>query len=442
MTNLYATKEEFKEYRHNIMEQDGKRVGPSRILSKHIERPLNTKKLMGNDNVLVIGPAGSRKSRSIALPNLMQMSGSYIVHDKNGELLRNVGNVLKEFGYVIKVLNPLNPNESDKYNPFNYIRKESEINTLAESLTIVSSRDEFFINAEKTLFCACIYYLIEHKKDMCSLDGLNKILKDALQKGYLERTFASVEPDCKAGLYYKAFTQAAGKIQNAIISQAYDDIKEYAGEIFSGKDTIQINELGDKRMAVFIVTDPSADDYKQLPSMFYAQTLNTLYYIADERAEKKGQRRHKEFRYHITCVLDEFPAIGVIKDFEHKCATMKLYNISSVIMIQDLAQVKSLYKDDHMLLLNNSSTVVILSSIGVMNYDTLKYVAKSLDKASLSEKNNIKTLTTMDSDYCIVFSESHRPITDQKYRLEKHPMFYLTEEANPRNRYIHVPQEV
>lgn len=301
-------KQEFNEYKQKEMFKDGVKLGPSMILSKSLERPMYAKHV-GNENVLVIGGAGSGKTKSVIIPNLLQMTGSYVVHDPGGELYYQVGDVLREYGYDVKVFDSLGSNVTCSYNPIKYISDEADVHCIAECiLQKLEAEDVFWRKSQELFLCACIYYLKNHCKEE-SRKNLNSILSIIKitngKRELLEELFENLPKESKAYQYYKAFSQASGLTYNHIIADLLIRFSQLLDEKVAAlvtTDTLELEKLNKEKTVIFIVT--SAKDLIHNSLLFTTMLISQAYNVlANSNTENKIP---------VTFILNEFEALGKI----------------------------------------------------------------------------------------------------------------------------------
>ncbi len=442
------------------IEKDTEKYSKNMIMSMNFSRPIDSK-LIGNNNVLVVGGSGSGKSRFFGKPNILQMNASYIITDPKGEMLNDTGKVLKDHGYKIKVFNISEMGHSNCYNPLNYIRDEAGVNMVIECLINNTTKgggggdNQFFVDAEKLLYSACIFYLIdfchdESKKNFANI--LNMINSSAVNeqdpnaKSPLDLLFEKCPYNSLARKYYRSFKQAAGKTLKSIIISCVTRLQPFMTPQvvnLTKIDDMELGSIGEEKTAVFIITPAADRTYSFLASMLYSQLFETLYYHGEQR---KAQYGSEKMPIPIRCIMDEFANIGEIPEFPQKLSTMRSYNISACVILQDIAQIEKMYKDDYKTIIGNCSTLVFLGS---PEQNTLQYFSDKLGKKTIrtrsrgvskggkggSNKNFQNTgrevetaeeLGKMPPDTCIVFTQNMRPVKDKKYVYELHPYFDQT----------------
>ena len=293
---------------------------PNMIASNDTKLSINDRKTFRNNNFLILGGAGTGKSRFVIKPNLLQENCSYVVTDPSGEIIVSCGKVLSDHGYKIKIFNLSNMGHSNTYNPFNYIRDEAGvlmvIDCLIKNTTGKNEKgDQFFTNSEKLLYSACIFYLIdfetdESRKNFSSvMDMINMSQVDEnnpSSKSELDLMFEQIDQTSLAAKYYKAFKQAAGKTLKSIIISCVVRLQSFMTPQvtrLTGSDNINLASIGDEKTILFIITPQADRTFAFLASMLYSQLFETLYHKGETQKLKTGSER---LTYHVRCLMDEF----------------------------------------------------------------------------------------------------------------------------------------
>lgn len=463
----FMTKKEMAEYIKEFIEPDPTDLSlpfTSIILSNNFYRPINSRKLIGNNNVVVVGGAGSGKSRFVIKPNVLQMNASYVITDPSGEMIYSLGDSLKKNGYKIKIFNISDMQHSNCYNPLYYIRDESGVNMLIDCFIKNTTKDgakgdEFFTNAERLLYSACIFYLTEHCQDESRKNFgsiINMINSSAVDennpnaKSPLDKLFDGLPKDSLAWKFYKSFKQAAGKTLKSIIISCVTRLQPFLTPQVANLtkyDNLELEKIGDEKTALFIITPQADRTYAFLASMLYSQLFETLYNKCEDQKKAGGS---EQLKIPVRCLMDEFANIGEVPEFPSKLSTMRKYNISATVILQDISQIEAMYKDEWKTLVGNCSSIVFLGS---QEPNTLKYFSEMLGKTTVKNKgrgnsmgkqksasqnitNTARDLRSadelgrMDPDMCIVFTQNKRPVLDMKYRYEHHPRYHLTADYN------------
>lgn len=444
---------------------------PNMIASNDTKLSINDRKTFRNNNFLILGGAGTGKSRFVIKPNLLQENCSYVVTDPSGEIIVSCGKVLSDHGYKIKIFNLSNMGHSNTYNPFNYIRDEAGvlmvIDCLIKNTTGKNEKgDQFFTNSEKLLYSACIFYLIdfetdESRKNFSSvMDMINMSQVDEnnpSSKSELDLMFEQIDQTSLAAKYYKAFKQAAGKTLKSIIISCVVRLQSFMTPQvtrLTGSDNINLASIGDEKTILFIITPQADRTFAFLASMLYSQLFETLYHKGETQKLKTGSER---LTYHVRCLMDEFANIGEIPEFPSKLSTMRKYNISATIVLQDNSQLQSMYKDEWRTIMANCDSTIFL---GNAEPDTLKYFCEKLGNETVTAQSRGRsygsksgssqnyqqvkreTLTAeeigrLPNDECLVFLRGERPARDKKFKYETHKNYDLTGDAHSENNYAY-----
>lgn len=444
---------------------------PNMIASNDTKLSINDRKTFRNNNFLILGGAGTGKSRFVIKPNLLQENCSYVVTDPSGEIIVSCGKVLSDHGYKIKIFNLSNMGHSNTYNPFNYIRDEAGvlmvIDCLIKNTTGKNEKgDQFFTNSEKLLYSACIFYLIdfetdESRKNFSSvMDMINMSQVDEnnpSSKSELDLMFEQIDQTSLAAKYYKAFKQAAGKTLKSIIISCVVRLQSFMTPQvtrLTGSDNINLASIGDEKTILFIITPQADRTFAFLASMLYSQLFETLYHKGETQKLKTGSER---LTYHVRCLMDEFANIGEIPEFPSKLSTMRKYNISATIVLQDNSQLQSMYKDEWRTIMANCDSTIFL---GNAEPDTLKYFCEKLGNETVTAQSRGRsygsksgssqnyqqvkreTLTAeeigrLPNDECLVFLRGERPARDKKFKYETHKNYGLTGDAHSENNYAY-----
>lgn len=457
-TGGFMSEKELKDYTVKFVEKEEGTDQPyyNIILSKRMKRPIHLKEagLKGNNNVLIVGAAGTGKSFNYIKPNIMQMSSSYIITDPSGEMIYAMGNMLKEHGYNVLIFNIQDMAHSNTYNPLLYVRDEAGVMMLVEcfisNTTREGSKDEaFFVNAEKLLYTACIFYLKdfcndESKKNFSTIVNMINMSSvdenNADKKSPLDKLFEPLPDDSLAAKFYKAFKQAAGKTLKSIIISCMTRLQPFmVPQVvnLTKTDELHLEKMGEEKTALFIITPQADKTYSFLASMLYSQAFETWYYMGEKRKQECGDER---LPVPIMALMDEFANIGTVPEFPSKLSTMRKYNISATVVLQDLAQIKAMYKDDYPTLIANCSTHIYLGST---EQETLKFFSESLGKMTVTSKSRgmsdgknksasqnyqqtAREVMTSDElqrlpdDECVVYTQSYRALRDKKFKCSDH----------------------
>lgn len=545
---------------------------------------LNMEDVWGmNLNMLIQGSPGSGKTRYVLKPNLLQFNSSFVITDPSGELIRASGKALMHHGYRIKIFNLDNMTYSCQYNPFRYIRSDDDVLTLVDCLmkntddSQASKGDQFFAKAEQCLFLSIFYYIFYEYKDHPEWQNLNKVMelllmakaseKNENEKSKLDLKFDELErkdPNHIAVKNYKIFKQGTGKTLKSIlisagVRMAPFNIKGLANLV--ADDTVHLEELGDRKQALFIITPSEKDTFNFAAAMMYTQLFQALYArSADnkdswmikkgpnttlrspvfktskqkkeykENLEKERQRYLKAAEFpadddpndekfsqedengilplpvyrikdpdtgevlqefqskeekelfidclkngkivhstnerlpcNVRCMLDEFANSGQIPGFQRILNTCRKFDISCMIIIQSLGQLKQMYDKDYSSIIDGCSTQMYLA---VQDADDLKRVSDLLGNKTVDVENTSRTfgskgsdsqsvnadatplmsaseIRRMDPKKCIIFVSGEAPFLDDKFVLENHKNYNELADANPENyfnfrQYFHI----
>lgn len=416
-----------------------------------------------NKNVVVVGGAGSGKTRFYVKPNLMQMHSSYVVSDSKGLLLHETFEMFKEDGYQIKVFDLINRKNSDFYNPFHYIRNEDDILKLVNNLvknTTNSEKtggDDFFEKAETSLLLAIFSYLMQ---EVCEEDQILQNVIEMVRLGDipedqpdfvspLDIMFDDLEqkdPTNFAVSQYKLFKLSGNLTAKSILVSlgvrlAPFDIPSI--QKLLSKDTMELDCLGDQKTILYILLPDTDTSFNFLASMMYQQLFDNLVYKADHYY--KGR-----LPVHVRCILDEFANIGQIPDFEKVIAVIRSREISTNVILQNISQLKNLYKETWETILGTSDTLLYL---GGMEYSTHEYISKLLGKETIEYRNISVTkgaqgsynesfqkigrnlmdpdeVSSLKGTECILKIRGVSPFLSKKYDIEKHSNYKKLGDVN------------
>ena len=424
-----------------------------------------------NRNVLVVGGSGSGKTRFFIKPNIMQCTKtkgtSLVVTDPKGTLVVECGKMLVAAGYELRILNTINFRKSMHYNPFAYIRSETDILKLVTTL-IANTKgegkggDDFWVKAETLLYVALIgyihYELPEEKQNFSTLiDLLNKMQVREDDEDFqnevdeLFEKLAQKKPEHFAVRQYLKYKMASGKTAKSILVScgarlAVFDIEELR-EI-TAYDELQLDTIGDKRTALFLIMSDTDASFNFLISMAYSQLFNLL-------CEKADDVYGGRLPVHVRCLIDEFANIGQIPNFEKLVATIRSREISACIVLQAQSQLKAIYKDNADTIVGNCDTLLFL---GGKEKTTLKEMEELLGKETIDTYNtgesrgrevshslnyqklgkslmSVDELAVMDGGKCILQLRGVRPFLSDKYDITSHPNYKYLSDSNPRNAF-------
>ena len=420
-----------------------------------------------NKNVLVVGGSGSGKTRFWLKPNLLQCHSSYVVTDPKGSIVVECGNALLKNGYKLKILNTINFSKSMHYNPFAYIHSEKDILKLVTTLMTNtkgegSGGDPFWEKSERLLLTALIAYLhyeapVEEQNFATLLEMLNtmQVLEDDEEYqnpvDLLFEELAKKKPNSFAGRQYKLYKLAAGKTAKSILIScgarlAPFDIQELRD--LTMYDELQLDTLGDKKTALFLIMSDTDSTFNFLISMVYTQLFNLLCDKADDVYGGK-------LPIHVRCLIDECANIGQIPNLEKLVATIRSREISACLVLQARSQLKAIYKDNADTIVGNMDSQIFL---GGSEPTTLKDLSEMLGKETIDSYNNSDTrgnspsygttfqkmghellsrdeLAVLDGGKCILQLRGVRPFLSDKYDLTQHPNYKLTSDYDPKNTF-------
>ena len=440
--------------------------GNHRILSQNVRMNIDNRLTKFNNNILVIGGSGAKKTFGFVKPNILQMNTSFIITDPKGEILRSEGELLKQNGYNVRVLNLMDMDSSDGYNPFDYIRDENDIPILIGNLIgnttpkNAMQNDPFWEKSEGMFLQALFYYVwYEEGPKTRNIRTVLKLLREAEvakdEPSELDKRMwrlgqtSPLGEDHPAIVMYRKCMRGAGDTVRSIIISANARLAKLENEHvlrMMDHDDMHFEELGigengdeQTKTALFCLISDSDKTYNFIVGMLYTQAFQRLYKIADE--EYGG-----ELPIHVTFMLDEFANVALPDDFCSLISTMRSRSISSVIIIQNLAQLKALFKDTWETITGNCDTTVYL---GGNEQSTHEYISKLLGKGTIDKRSSGETrgrqgsssrnydalgreLMTPDEvgrlnrNKCIVNVAGQYPVLDDKYDTPKHPMFRIS----------------
>ena len=433
------------------------------MMSNRPKNPANAR----NKNVLIIGGSGSGKTRFWLKPNLLQMHSSYVVTDPKGSIVIECGNALLKNGYAIKIFNTINFKKSMHYNPFAYIHSEKDILKLVTTL-IANTKgdgkagDEFWTKAETLLYCALIGYIhyeapVEEQNFSTLIEFLNamEVREDDEEfQNPVDLMFEALEkkkPNHFAVRQYKKYKLAAGKTAKSILIScgarlAPFDIQEVRD--VTAYDELQLDTLGDKKTALFLIMSDTDATFNFLISMIYTQLFNLL-------CEKADDVYGGRLPVHVRCLVDEAANIGQIPNLEKLVATIRSREISACLVLQAQSQLKAIYKDNADTIIGNMDSRIFL---GGSEPTTLKELNQALGKETIDTYNTSDTrgnspsygtnyqklgkdlasvdeLAVLDGSKCILQLRGVRPFMSDKYDLTQHPNYKLTSDYDKKNEF-------
>ena len=428
---------------------------------------LDTQKTGKNLNTLVVGGPGTGKTRFYVKPNILQAHTSYVITDPKGELLRDTGAFLQKQGYKIKVLNLVQREYSDGYHPLHYMNDEIGVLTviycLIENTTTeeAKSYDPFWEKAEIALLQALMYYIwYEYpKKEQNFSAVLDLLRKGEVKEGEedyeseLDQIFnrlAAEKPNHLAVRQYSIFKQSTGKTARSILISvgvrlAMFNLQEIIN--ITARDTLELDRLGEEKIALFVIIPDAYIVLNFLAALMYTQLFETLFDIADSSPTGK-------LKIHVRCMLDEFANLGKLPDFERLIGTMRSREISVSVIVQNLAQIRSLYGDLFESIVGNCDSLLFMGNMDPM---TLEYISTALGKETIDTKvmsyakePKWQRTTTLDYDIlgrelmlpdelarmpdrdCVLLIRGKYPFYAKKYKLQSHKNYKFLNDYNSR----------
>ena len=442
------------------------------ILTKHLRMSLDGRKHRRNLLQIVVGGSGSGKTRYVVKPNLMLANDSFIVTDPKGEIVRAVAPLLLQKGYVVKVFDLIDPAHSDSYNPFRYIRKDSDvfrlISNLIQNTTPKNSSQNvpFWEKSETALDAALMLYLLheappwEQTMEMIlTMIEYGAAKEDSDDyKSPLDLLFEALEeeqPEHIALRQYRVFKQAAGKTAKSILVSAAVRLAAFTLPEIRGitnRDSLELEKLGERKQAVFcVIPDSNDNSLNFLVGMLYTQAFQELYYQADKV-------HTGPLPVPVRLMFDEFANVALPDGYARLQATMRSRNIMATVILQNISQLKALFKDDWEGIIGNADTLLYL---GGNEQSTHEYVSKLLGKETIATTSSSQSkgrsgsysrstqqtgrelltpdeVRMLDNNKALVFIRGERPVMDDKYELMRHPNISLTEDGGAAP-YLHSP---
>ena len=463
-TARWGTQEDIKPYEDPVFKNNVILTATERLTMNN--RPKDPKTAR-NKNVLVVGGSGSGKTRFWLKPNLIQCYCSYVVTDPKGSVVVECGTLLLREGYQIKILNTINFKKSMHYNPFAYIHSEKDILKLVTTLIANTkgegkSGDDFWVKAETLLYCALIGYIhyeapVEEQNFATLIEFINasEVREDDEEfENPVDIMFKELEkknPNHFAVRQYKKYKLAAGKTAKSILIScgarlAPFDIAELR-EV-TAYDELELDTLGDRKTALFLIMSDTDDTFNFLISMCYTQLFNLL-------CEKADDVYGGHLPVHVRCLIDECANIGQIPKLEKLMATIRSREISACLVLQAQSQLKALYKDNADTIIGNCDSSIFL---GGKEPTTLKELSAALGKETIDTYNTGESrgretshslnyqklgkelmsqdeLAVMDGGKCILQLRGVRPFLSDKYDITRHPNYKYLSDADPRNAF-------
>lgn len=446
-----------------------KDAGKNVILTQHLQMSMNGKLHRRNLLQIIVGGSGSGKARFLAKPNLMLANASFIVTDPKGEMLRAVGNLFLEEGYVLRVFDLIDPSKSDCYNPFRYIRKDADVFKLIDNFIKnttpkgAKANDPFWEKSETALDSALMLYLLhEAPPEDQNMETILYMIENGGAKeedddyqSPLDLLFEALEeeqPDHIAVRQYHIFKQAAGKTAKSILVSAAVRLASFTlPEIqrITASDDMELGKLGERKQAIFcIIPDSNDASLNFLVGMLYTQAFQELYYQADKVHQGA-------LPVPVRLMFDEFANVALPDGYARLQATMRSRNIMSTIILQNISQLKALFKDDWEGIIGNADSFVYL---GGNEQSTHKYISELLGKETIDTKTSsqskgrngsfsqnfqqtgrelasVDELAVLDGGKCILQLRGVRPFLSEKYDITKHPNYKYLSDADRRNTF-------
>ena len=449
-----------------------KDAGKNVILTQHLQMSMNGKLHRRNLLQIIVGGSGSGKTRFLAKPNLMLANASFIVTDPKGEMLRAVGNLFLEEGYVLHVFDLIDPSKSDCYNPFCYIRKDADVFKLIDNFIKnttpkgAKANDPFWEKSETALDAALMLYLLhEAPPEDQNMETILYMIENGGAKeedddyqSPLDLLFEALEeeqPDHIAVQQYHIFKQAAGKTAKSILVSAAVRLASFTlPEIqrITATDDMELGKLGERKQAIFcIIPDSNDASLNFLVGMLYTQAFQELYYQADKVHQGA-------LPVPVRLMFDEFANVALPDGYARLQATMRSRNIMSTIILQNISQLKALFKDDWEGIIGNADSFIYL---GGNEQSTHKYISELLGKETIDTKTSSQSkgrngsfsqnfqqtgrelmtpdeVRRLDNKDAIVLIRGEKPVIDEKYDILKHPNIHRTEDGGAPP-YLHTP---
>ena len=449
-----------------------KDAGKNVILTQHLQMSMNGKLHRRNLLQIIVGGSGSGKTRFLAKPNLMLANASFICTDPKGEMLRAVGNLFLEEGYVLRVFDLIEPSKSDCYNPFCYIRKDADVFKLIDNFIKnttpkgAKANDPFWEKSETALDAALMLYLLhEAPPEDQNMETILYMIENGGAKeedddyqSPLDLLFEALEeeqPDHIAVRQYHIFKQAAGKTAKSILVSAAVRLASFTlPEIqrITASDDMELGKLGERKQAIFcIIPDSNDASLNFLVGMLYTQAFQELYYQADKVHQGA-------LPVPVRLMFDEFANVALPDGYARLQATMRSRNIMSTIILQNISQLKALFKDDWEGIIGNADSFVYL---GGNEQSTHKYISELLGKETIDTRTSSQSkgrngsfsqnfqqtgrelmtpdeVRRLDNKNAIVLIRGEKPVIDEKYDILKHPNIHRTEDGGAPP-YLHTP---
>ena len=446
----------------------------NKILTRNFSIGYDAHQHMRNLNTIVIGGSGAGKTRFYAKPNVMQANTSFVILDPKGEITRAEGNLLKQKGYEVRVLDLINMEKSHCYNPFVYIKDENDVQRLVTNLFKSTtpkgstSQDPFWDTAASMLLSALIFYLkYEAPEEEQNFPMVMEMIRagdvkedDDYYVSPLDMLFNELEarePDHIAIKYYKGYKSGAGKTLKSIQITLISRLEKFNLDSMSKltqTDELDLGSLGERKVALFAIIPDTDKSFNFIVSILYTQLFQQLFYLADNVY-------NGALPVHVHFLMDEFANVSLPDDFENILSTMRSRNVSVSIILQNLAQLKALFEKQWGSIVGNCDEFLYL---GGNEQETFKYVSELLGKETIDtntygkssgRNGNYSTnyqiagrellmpdeVRMINNKQCVLFIRGERPIKDKKFDIKKHPNIDLTPDGKGENYYHGLTKE-
>lgn len=473
--------ETWKEHREKVKEYDRKKAfcPDNKIMTQNFQIGLDGHKHRRNLNTVVIGGSGAGKTRFYAKPNVLQANTSYVILDPKGELLRDTGYWLTKCGYRIKVLDLLNMDRSDHYNPFEYIQTDNDVQRLVDNLYKATtpkgskSSDPFWDEAAKMMLSAIFFYLIyvcepedRNFANVLQMVSLADADEDKGSTSMFDQLFADLQddngnakkPQYELPLkYYNLYHKGAGKTLQSIHITVAAHLEKFnlpALRELTMYDELDIDSMGEVKTALYCLIPDSDTSFNFVVSMLYTQLFQRLFYSADKL-------HGGALPIPVHFVMDEFANVALPDDFDKVLATMRSRNVYVSIILQNISQLKKLFKDEWESIMGNCDETLYL---GGNEKDTFKYISEILGKETIDTTSNNQThgekgsystgynnagidlmspdeIRQLDNQYAILLVRGERPVLDKKFDIMTHPAIKFTPDSpdadHAKYNYVH-----
>ena len=426
----------------------------NKIMTRHVQLGLDSYQHKRNLHTMIIGGSGAGKTRYFCLPNVMQANTSFVILDPKGEILRTTGNLLREKGYKIRVLNLIDMDRSDGYNPFRYLESENDVQKLVTNIFKATtpkgsgSADPFWDNAAAMLLSACIFYLRDFAPEseqnfstvMMMIRNGKLLDEDGKADTALDLLFKEnqmLHPNHISNRYYDSYRVGAGKTLQSIQITLLARLEKFnlnSLARLTSYDQMHLETMGEEKTALFAITPENDSSFNFLVSVLYTQLFQQLFYSADVK-------HNGRLPVPVHFVMDEFANVSLPDDFDKLLAVMRSRNIFVSIVLQNISQLKKLFEKEWESIQGNCDTFLYLGGnedsthhtvsqrLGKETIDTNSFGKSHGSKGNYSTNYNFSgrellddsEVGRIDDQHCILFIRGERPVIDQKYDLMKHP---------------------